>query len=49
VIETGGGKLENEEAELNNPTATTTTRMNLILKTRPVKRYAFCGQAHDAE
>jgi hypothetical protein len=33
--------LEIDEADSHIPTATTTTRMNLILKTRPVKRYAF--------
>jgi len=27
--------------EMTVPTATTMTRMNEILKTRPVKRYAF--------
>jgi len=32
--------LEIDEADSHIPTATT-TRMNLILKTRPVKRYAF--------
>jgi hypothetical protein len=32
--------LEIDEADSHIPTATTTT-MNLILKTRPVKRYAF--------
>ena len=49
MIETGGGNVEIDEADFHIPTASTTTRMNLILKTRPVKRYAFCGQAHDAE
>ena len=33
--------LEIDKADSHIPTATTTTRMNLILKTRPVKRYAF--------
>ena len=33
--------LEIDEADSHISTATTTTRMNLILKTRPVKRYAF--------
>ena len=33
--------LEIDEADSHIPTAPTTTRMNLILKTRPVKRYAF--------
>jgi hypothetical protein len=33
--------LEIDEADSHIPTATTTTGMNLILKTRPVKRYAF--------
>jgi hypothetical protein len=41
--------LEIDEADSHIPTATTMTRMNLILKTRPVKRYAFCGQGHFAE
>jgi hypothetical protein len=33
--------LEIDEADSHIPTATTTTGMNLILKTRPVKRYTF--------
>jgi len=33
--------LEIDEADSPIPTATTMTRMNEILKTRPVKRYAF--------
>jgi hypothetical protein len=36
--------LEIDEADSHIPTATTTTRTNLILKTRPVKRYAFEGK-----
>jgi len=33
--------LEIDEADSHISTATTTTRMNLILKNRPVKRYAI--------
>jgi hypothetical protein len=33
--------LKIDEADFHIPTATTTTRMSMILKTRPVKRYAF--------
>ena len=33
--------LEIDEADSHILTATKTTRMNLILKTGPVKRYAF--------
>jgi hypothetical protein len=36
--------LEIDEADSHISTATTTTRMNLILKNRPVKRYAIWGQ-----
>jgi transposase InsO family protein len=32
---------DRDEADFHIPTATTTMRMKLILKTRPVKRYAF--------
>jgi transposase InsO family protein len=35
------GLIFHSEADSHIPTATTTTRMNLILKTRPAKRYAF--------
>jgi len=33
--------LEIDETDSHIPTATTTTRIILILKTRPVKGYAF--------
>ena len=33
--------LEIDKADSHIPTATTTTRMIMILKTRPVKGYAF--------
>jgi hypothetical protein len=39
--------LEIDEADSHISTATTTTRMNLILKNRPVKRYAIWGQGQE--
>jgi len=38
--------LEIDETDSHISTATTTTRMNLILNNRPVKRYAIWGQGH---